>query len=80
MDNTCRKKIAPRRNKDTRHALVYFANSVAIVDIDGGQKSKLPTGKVDRLICFGGLCYATYAYFVFIARIETIYCNILSEE
>ena len=74
------KKIAPRRNKNTRHALVFFANSVAIVDIDGVQRSELPTGKVDRLICFGSLCYATRAYFVFIARIETIYSNILSEE
>ena len=74
------KKIAPRRKKDTRHALVYLANSVTVDDLDGNQKSQLPTGKVDRLISFGGLCYATYAYFVFMARMETIYSNILSEE
>ena len=43
-------------------------------------KNNLPTGKVDRLIRFGGLRYSTFAYFSLIARIETVYCNILSEE
>ena len=57
-----------------------FVNSVSISDTDLELKDALPTGKVDKHIRFGGLWYSTYAYFSFIARIETIYCNILSEE
>ena len=35
---------------------------------------------MDRHIRLGGLRYSTQSYFSFISRIETIYCNILSEE
>ena len=73
-------KVAPRRCKDTCHSLVYFANTVVIENIDSDERSSLPTGKVDRFIHFGALRYASYSYFVFISRIETVFCNILSEE
>jgi len=73
-------KVAPRRNRDTCHSLIYFANSVAIINPTSEEKGGLSTGKVDRLIRFGGLRYATLQYFTFITRLETVFCNILSEE
>ena len=74
------KKAAPRRSINTRHCLVFFVNSATINDSDSNGMRGLPTGKVDRLIRFGGLKYATYQYFQFVARMEIIYCNMLSEE
>ena len=73
-------KVAPRRNKETHHSIIYFVNSVAIINPSSEEKGGLPTGKVDRLICFDGLRYATLQYFTVIARLETLFCNILSEE
>ena len=61
--------VAPRRSEGTRHCLVYFVNTVCIRDSDSEQRCDLPTGKVDRLIRFGGLRYSTYPYFSLIARI-----------
>lgn len=40
-------KVAPWHSKDTWHYLVYFVNSVTIVDLDSDQRCNLPTCKVD---------------------------------
>ena len=73
-------KIAKRRNTNTRQVLTYFVNTVCIDGSCADQKRNLPTGKVDRHICYGGLRYLTYPYFVFIPKMEKVYSNILTEE
>ena len=75
------KKAAPRRRESIRHCLVFFANSATISDLNMENDKRLfPTGKVDRMIYFGGLKYALFQFYQFVARLEIIYCNILSKE
>ena len=73
-------KVASKRIEEVHHCLVYFVNSVSIVDPTAENKCGLPTGKVDRLIRYGGLKYANFQFFQFVARLEMVYSNILSEE
>lgn len=73
-------KAARRRRSETRQCLIYFVNTATIRDDHHSQRHTLPTGKVDRMIRFGGLRYATRQYFIFVVRMEIIYSHILSEE
>ena len=73
-------KISKRRNTNTRQVLTYFVNTVCIDGSCADQKRNLPTGKVDRHICYGGLRYSTYPYFIFILNMEKVHSNILTEE
>ena len=73
-------KLLLKGEKNICHCLVYFVSSVSIVDPTAENKCGLPTGKVDRLICYGGLKYANFQFFQFVVRLEMVYSNIFSEE
>ena len=73
-------KAARRRRSETRHCIMLFVNTATIGDDNLNHRHALPTGKVDRMIRFGGLKYVTHQFFVFVVRMEVIYSHILSEE
>ena len=52
---------------------------MSIDNADPNSKIGLPTRKVDIHIHYGGLKYSAYDYYLFIARVATVYRNILSE-
>ena len=48
------KKAAPRQQNNICHCLIYFANTATISENESHATKFLLTGKVDRVIQFGG--------------------------
>ena len=65
---------------EKKFVIVFFVSSISIVDPTSEYKCGLPTGKVNRLIRYGGLRYANFELFQFVARLKKVYSNFLSEE
>ena len=73
------KKVSFRRKKTTAEAMSYFVSFCSLTQ-KRAHDVGLPTGKVDRVMAFGGLTFCTNDYFVLICCVENIFRNILSEE
>ena len=76
--SACR-KVAEQRREEVATALRYLANSCTITSSVAKPKN-LPTGKIDRIMAFGALSYASQEYFEFILRIEEVYVRLLTNE
>lgn len=68
---------------EVRRALLRLSESVYSTK-DGAElaniRSMLPTGKVDRIISFGGLKYPTEEFYLAVWRTEGVYSKVLSDD
>ena len=62
------KKTAHHRKKDTSNSMNNFIKS-CLISSEDAKKSSMPTGKVDRVMAFGGLSFCSPNFFIFIVRI-----------
>lgn len=73
------KKVSFRRKASTKEPMLFL---IALVNIPqtAAQELGLPTGKIDRVMAFGGLYFCSFDFFVLISRIENTFRVLLSEE
>ena len=72
-------KIVIRRKKKLGTPLTYLV-CLCSVESTFAQSGNLPTGKVDSIVAFGALKYASKDYFTFITCMECVFSNLLSIE
>ena len=72
-------KVSARKKDDLATALLYFTNFCTSSEIEASS-NELPSEIVSRKNAFDGLTFVKREYFVFILRLELVFCKILSEE